>query len=317
MVNSLFGEYGLVILDADDARLKKKFAPLMINDITEQNSYRCISATNKQLNDIGVAPQVNPREINFFYLTDDLRERIVYENNSYSVLNTEIRFSEEELKQEINAHPERFSPNVVMRPLYQECILPNLAYIGGGAEVVYWMQLKQTFDFYGVHFPVLLLRNSALIASHNLESKLNRLNLSFKDLFTPVGDLEKGWVLKHSDHTLDLHSEWQEISSIFERIKLRTYKIDPTLGPSTEAVRARLSRAFKRLETKIMKAEKRNFAEALEQIGSVKSKLFPGGNLQERSENFGLLYVRHGRGFIQTLIDNFRPLDLKFTIIED
>lgn len=317
LVNSLFEEYGLVILDADDRRLKKEFSEIIAKDITGQHSFRTITETNIKLAEKGIEAQVNPREINFFYLLDGLRERIVFEEDLYRVLNTEISFSKEELLTEIKDNPERFSPNVVMRPLYEEVILPNLAYIGGGAEIIYWLQLKQNFDYYGVDFPILLLRNSAIFASLNLETKLNRLDLNIKDIFKNSELLKKEWVFSHTEHSLDLHDEWQELSSIFEKIKLRTYKIDPSLGPSSEAVKSRLQKAVKNLEAKLIKAEKRNFGDALSQIDVIKSKLFPNGGLQERSENFGLFYVKYGKGFIKTLIENFKPLDLKFTILEE
>jgi len=142
LVNALFGQYGLVIIDADDHRFKQQFAPIVEQDIINQNSFKNITTVNEKLQQAGVHIQVNPREINFFYLLDGLRERIVFEQDRYKVLNSEISFSEEELKQELKQYPERFSPNVVMRPLYQECILPNIAYIGGGAEVVYWLNLS-------------------------------------------------------------------------------------------------------------------------------------------------------------------------------
>ncbi len=317
LVNALFEEYGLVILDADDRRLKKEFSEIIAEDITEQYSFRSISDTNKKLAEKGIEAQVNPREINFFYLMDGLRERIVFENGLYRILNTEISFNKEDLLKEIKDYPERFSPNVVMRPLYEEVILPNLAYIGGGAEIIYWLQLKQNFDHYGVDFPILLLRNSAIFASLNLEAKLNRLDLSLKDIFKNTEELKKDWVFSHTEHSLNLHDEWQELSSIFEKIKLRTYKIAPSLGPSSEAVKSRLHRAVKNLEAKLVKAEKRNFEDALSQIDVIKSKLFPNGGLQERSENFGSFYVKYGKGFIKALIENFKPLDLKFTILEE
>jgi uncharacterized protein YllA (UPF0747 family) len=140
--------------------LKKSSHPIIEQDIIGQHSFKNITETNQSFMKLGVHIQVNPREINFFYLKEQLRERIVFENDSYQVLNTEIRFTEAELKKEIAEYPERFSPNVVMRPLYQECILPNIAYIGGGAEVVYWLELKSNFDHYKIDFPILILRNS-------------------------------------------------------------------------------------------------------------------------------------------------------------
>lgn len=317
LVNTLFEEYGLVILDADDARLKKQFSPIITEDIIKQSSFKNISETNQKLLTKGIEAQVNPREINFFYLLDGLRERIVFEDGLYKVINSGVSFNEAELRQEIDEHPERFSPNVVMRPMYQEVILPNLAYIGGGAEIIYWLQLKQNFDHYGIDFPILLLRNSAMITDMNLNAKLNRLDLNFKDIFQDSEILKKEWVMNHSEHNLHLNDEWQEINSIFEKINLRTYKIDPTLGPSADAVKARLKKAFKNLESKLMKAEKKNFSDALSQIDILKAKLFPNGGLQERKENFGTFYVKHGKNFIQILIENFKPLDLKFTILEE
>lgn len=316
LVNSLFGKYGLVILDADHPELKKKFAPIIEQDIIGQHSFKTITESSTELEKSGFKTQVNAREINFFYLKDNLRERITQEGDFYYILNTDIRFSEQELKTEIQDYPERFSPNVIMRPLYQEVILPNLAYIGGGGELAYWFQLKKNFDFYQIDFPILILRNSALIAGENQHDKLIRLGLSWKDIFKKNEDIQKEWVLKHSSHTLTLNDEWKELSCIFEKIKLRAYKIDPTLSPSADAVKARLHKAVSNLEKKLIKAEKRNHSGALSQIENIKNRLFPGGGLQERFDNFGLFYVKYGDKLIEELIHHFKPLDFKFTILE-
>jgi bacillithiol biosynthesis cysteine-adding enzyme BshC len=315
LANALFAEYGLVIIDADDARLKKIFAPVMEQDIIGKQSYQHITETNTQLQKLGVHIQVNPREINFFYLLDNLRERIVFEDNLYKVLNTDIQFTEASLKLEINQHPERFSPNVVMRPLYQEVILPNLAYIGGGAEIVYWLELKANFDFYRVDFPILILRNSGLVAGKNDAAKLLKTGLTFADFFKPIDKIKTNWVKNNSEHQLNLTQQYQELSTIFESIKVTASTIDSTLGASTEAVQARLKHALANLERKMLSAEKRNYSTRLNHIEQVKNALFPGGGLQERNENFGLFYVQWGKGLIAELIEKFEPLDFKFTVL--
>ncbi|WP_256009196.1 bacillithiol biosynthesis cysteine-adding enzyme BshC [Desertivirga xinjiangensis] len=316
LVNFLFKDFGLVIIDADDIQLKQQFAPVIEKDIIEQLSFKAINESSEELKKAGFNTQVNSREINFFYMKDDLRERITFENGLYYVLNTNIKFNTEELKTEIRSFPDRFSPNVVMRPVYQEIILPNLAYIGGGAELVYRLQLKKSFSCHQVDFPILVLRNSALLTQHGFSSKLCHLHIDTKDLFKPVERIKSDWVLAHSDHVLHLSDEWNELNSIFEKIKLRTYKIDPTLAPSSEAIKARLKKAMGNLEKKLLKADKRNHQTVLEQIDNLKNKHFPGGGLQERSENFGKYYVTHGPGLIQSLVDNFKPLEAKFTILE-
>jgi len=317
LVNALFGQYGLVIIDADDHRLKQQFAAIIESDITGQHSFNHISATNLELEKLGVHIQVNPREINFFYMTDGLRERIVFEDEVYKVLNTEMVFTKEELLNEIKSYPERFSPNVVMRPLYQEYILPNIAYVGGGAEVVYWLELKANFDHYGVDFPILILRNSGLVLTHRNAARFKKMGVDLKELFRDTEDIKKLWVKKHSGHDLSLAEEWRELQSIFEKLKLRSFKIDPTLSQSTEAVKARLEHAINNLEQKLIRAEKHNYQTRLEQIDQVKAELFPKGSLQERNENFGLFYVKWGQEFIDELIRHFEPLEFKFTVLEE
>ena len=315
LVNALFGKYGLVIIDADDHRFKQQFAPIIEKDIIEQNSFKNITETNEQLVKAGVHIQVNPREINFFYLLDGLRERIVFEDGVYKVLNSEISFNETQLKQEISQFPERFSPNVVMRPLYQECILPNIAYIGGGAEVVYWLELKSNFDYYKADFPVLILRNSGLIINKEISVKIDRMDLQPADLFKEINTLKSEWVKNHSGHNLSLTEEWQELSSVFAKLKLRSGKIDSTLITSTEAVQARFKHAINNLEKKLLKAEKRNYQTRLVQLENIKAALFPKDSLQERTENFGLFYVKWGQSFIDELVRCFEPLDFKFTVL--
>jgi bacillithiol biosynthesis cysteine-adding enzyme BshC len=317
LVNALFGQYGLVIIDADDHRFKQSFAPIIEQDIIEQNSFKNISSTNEELVKLGVHIQVNPREINFFYLMDGLRERIVFEHDVNKVLNSEIQFTEAELKAEISKHPERFSPNVVMRPLYQECILPNIAYIGGGAEVVYWLELKSNFEHYKVDFPILILRNSGLVIGKETASKIAKMDLQPVDLFKSSDTIKNDWVKKHSQHNLTLTDEWRELNCVFEKIKLRAGKIDNTLAPSAEAVQARLKHAIDSLEKKLIKAEKRNYHTRLEQVEHIKSDIFPKDGLQERTENFGLFYVKWGQEFIEELIRHFEPLDFKFTVLTE
>jgi bacillithiol biosynthesis cysteine-adding enzyme BshC len=316
-VNALFGRYGLVIIDADDHQFKQEFAPIMERDIIEQNSFKNIGSTNEKLQQLGVHIQVNPREINFFYLLDGLRERVVFEQGRYKVLDSRISFSEAELKEEIKNHPERFSPNVVMRPLYQECILPNLAYIGGGAELVYWLELKSNFDYYGIDFPILVLRNSALLIVKELASKISKMELDFANLFKSADAIKKNWIKKHSANNLSLANELQELSAVFDKIKQQAGKIDGTLVPSSEAILARLKRAISNLEKKLISAEKRNYGTRLEQIDHIKMDLFPTDGLQERTENFGLFYVKWGKSFIDELIHNFEPLDFKFTVLTE
>jgi len=316
MVNELFKGYGLVVIDADTPTFKNVFAPIIEQDIFQENSFKAIEKTSQELQERGFSTQVHAREINFFYLTDEFRERIVrHPDGRFEVLHQNLYFTEAEMRVEIQQHPERFSPNVVVRPLYEELILPNLAYIGGGAEIVYWLQLKASFDYYQVPFPILIPRNSAMITDDTIAGKIFRLDLTFKSIFKQADALKSEYVRRHTKHRLNLRDEWMEFNAIFAKMKLRAHKIDPSLGASTEAVKARLKKAINNLEKKLLKADKHNHEDALIQIERIKDKLFPGGGLQERTENFASLYLKHGDDLISDLEKYFNPLDFKFTIL--
>jgi bacillithiol biosynthesis cysteine-adding enzyme BshC len=315
LVNNLFEKYGLVIVNADDSRLKKEFANIITEDIIQHNSAKNIDNSSKNLEDLGYKTQVNGRDINFFYLIDNLRERLIFEKGKYIVNHTDISFTEETLKAEIESHPERFSPNVVMRPMYQEVILPNIAYIGGGAEVAYWMQLKANFDFYKVDFPVLLLRNSAILIDKRSAQNIYHLGFSLEDIFLPVEELKNIWVKRNTTAQLSLADETRAINSIFDQIKLNAYKIDKTLSVSTDTAKQRTNHLLANLEKKLFRAEKRKHETALLQIEHVKKRLFPNGTLQERILNIAPMYVNYGEDFLSSCIENFEPLGGDFTVL--
>ena len=97
---------------------------------------------------------------------------------------------------EINNYPERFSPNVLLRPLYQEKILPNLAYVGGGSEIAYWLQLKSFFNIKKIPFPILKVRDSVLIVSKKNIVKCKKLNIDIIDLFRNSNELNNFYLTK-------------------------------------------------------------------------------------------------------------------------
>lgn len=315
LVDALFNQYGLVCVDADEPALKKQFAGIITEDICTQNSFKLINESSEALEQLGYKPQVNPREINFFYMNDGLRERIIEEDGIYQVMHSSIRFTEAELRAEIDTFPERFSPNVVMRPLYQEVILPNLAYIGGGAEVTYWLQLKANFDHYQVDFPVLLLRNSALIIDKRSDARMHILGISPKEIFQPSELLKNEWIKAHVNLQLTLGDEARALNAIFDQIKLNAYKIDKTLSQSADAAKTKALKLISRLEKKMLSAEKRKHGTSLNQIDHLKEKLFPTGVLQERVVNIAPMIVLYGDEFIESLVEHFKPLDHQFTVL--
>lgn len=315
LVNDLFGKYGLVIIDGDNKKLKSLFANRFKSELLGKNNCKLINSTSEKLEELGFKKQVNPREINLFYLKGDIRERIVFEENSYKVLNTEIKFSEPAILQELENYPDNFSPNAVMRPLYQEVVLPNLAYIGGGGELAYWLQLKQMFENNDVVFPILMLRNSAMIIDGGTQKKINKLGLTTEQLFLKEDELIKTYLKEGADIILDLKAEERGVELVFEDIVKKAGKIDSTLQPMIKAELQKSLKSLQNIEARLIKAEKQKEEVAINQIKGIKEKLFPKGSLQERKDNFLYVYLLLGSAFIEELITNLNPFEQEFTVV--
>ncbi|MEZ4995090.1 MAG: bacillithiol biosynthesis cysteine-adding enzyme BshC [Saprospiraceae bacterium] len=317
LVNELFKEYGLIVLDMNKVVFKKHFIPIMEKELFEQPSRALIEATTKDLETAGFSQQAYPREINLFYLRNQIRERIVQEGDQFVVLNTDYQFSEAELREELHQHPEHFSPNVVIRPLYQEYILPNLAYIGGGGEIAYWLERKSQFAHFGINFPMLIRRNSVLWIDKGNAKKLDKLGLKVADLFTETETLIKEYVKANSENELSLKEEKRQLHTIFEGIVEKIKEVDPTLVKTVKAEAANQMNSLQGLEARLLKAEKQRHEIELNQIRGLKEKLFPGNGLQERKDNFLNFYLRYGNSFFETLMGELDPLEEGFVVVVD
>ncbi|MCK6617038.1 MAG: bacillithiol biosynthesis cysteine-adding enzyme BshC [Cyclobacteriaceae bacterium] len=313
-VNALFGEYGLVVIDGDDHELKKLFSPVITDDLINHSAKNLVDQTNSKLEQGGYKPQVFCREINLFYLDEGLRSRIEKSGDRYSVVDTALSFTKAEIEKLVQESPEKFSPNVCLRPLYQEMILPNLAYVGGPAELVYWLQFKSVFDYYNLPFPVLLPRNFALFIKHELYRKLQKTGIDVIDLFKEKSALLNQTAIKFATQKIQLNGEKQAIVDHFNAIKEHAAMLDKTLAPMVAAETKRALNSLEKIEQKLLRAEKRRQADRLRQVEELKDSLFPNGGLQERTDNF-LNFFQTDPQFINKLIQLFNPFDFRFNIL--
>lgn len=313
LANSLFANYGLVILDADETDLKRAFIPYIKEELEKQTSFKAVQKTIEELKEYTV--QVNPREINLFYIEDNLRERIIFENDKYFVNNTKISFSKEEILKLSESNPEKFSPNVIMRPLYQEIILPNLCYIGGGGEIAYWLELKSFFNAVNISFPMLLVRNSVLLATEKQAKKADNLGLSWADLFTKPDDLVNAITHKLSAFPIDLTSQKNTLEKQFEYLYELAQQTDKSFSGAVKAQEVKQKKGLENLEKRLLKAQKRKLDDELQRVTDLQFKLFPNKSLQERQVNFSEFYLEKGDQLIPLLIQKLKPLETNFNII--
>ena len=316
IVNQLFGDHGLVILDADDRGLKEEFRSIIKDDIFHNKAHELVQYATKQLEDQGYKSQIFPRPINFFYMDDGFRERIEEVDGKYMVRNTSLSFSREEIEALIDKHPEKFSPNVVLRPVYQEVILPNLAYIGGPAEVAYWLQLKDVFDQYEIPFPVLFPRLFAMVFPKAVIKKMSKLGLDEKKVFEDFSVLKEELLYRDTDPVHDLTSDLSEIEKVFESIKSKVGELDKSLEGFVMSEYKKTEKGVGNIQKRLKKAEEQKQEVGIKQLEGIMEKLFPNGNPQEREDNFLNFYVNNPN-FIEDLIELLDPFELKYNILTE
>ena len=315
IANALFGRYGLVILDANRRSLKQLFVPYMKQELLEKLSYEHTLPKTAALQEEGYPVQVNPREINLFYMVKGLRERIIEKDGKYFVHEKDISWSREELLELLENEPEKFSPNVIMRPLYEEVILPNLCYIGGGGELAYWLELKDYFEKADVTFPVLLLRNSVLIQTEKQDQKREKLGITLQELFLKRHELINRKVRQISDIDIDFTPQKEHLVQQFQRLYELAEKTEASFLGAVKAQEVKQLKGLEKLEKRLLRAQKRKLEDEVSRIAELQEVLFPQGGLQERHDNFSEFYLEYGEELIPILIRELQPLELKFDIL--
>ena len=314
--NYLFADYGLVILLPDSAVLKNEFSSIIKKELAEQFSGKAVAETIAHF-PTEYKVQAAGREINLFYLKDNIRERIEKGNSEWSVVNNSISFKDDELFEELKNYPERFSPNVILRPLFQEMILPNIAFIGGGGELAYWLELQKVFEAAVVPYPVLILRNSFMIINKKMGKKISALDLSAEDFFTNENDLVNTLVKRESILQLSLQEEKAALKGLYTKMQSAAGAVDSTLHNHVTAMQAQAVKRIEALEKKMLKVEKLKFEAQQRQIKKIKEVLFPTGALQERIDNILPYYSIYGKGFIEMLYKNSAGLQQQFCIVTE
>lgn len=315
LVHQLLGERGILMLDGDDPELKKLMIPHFSDELLHQTSFQKVTETNQKLDSQDFNLQVHPREINLFYIGNgELRERIVRNKDKFEVLNTSIKFSEKEILEELEQHPEKFSPNALLRPFYQENILPNIAYIGGAGEIAYWLQLKSYFDQQQVLFPILIVRNSALLLTEKQFNKIQQLQIDSETLFQPLYQIVNKKIKAESPLNSALDTYEKQLKEMFDELANEAYKTDSSFLDMVEAQRTKQLKGLESLHKRMIRAEKIRQQAQVEKIENLYKEIFPLGNLQERFVNFTEFWMHSGSQFVDEIYREIHPWKFQFII---
>jgi len=316
LLHALFAENGLIVLLPDNKVLKSVFIPVAEKELLSSFSHRAVAET------IAAFPkkykvQAGGRDINLFYLSENSRERIVAENSQFKIQNSKWVFEETAIVEELHSHPDRFSPNVILRPVFQEMILPNVAFIGGGGELAYWLELKKVFEAVGVPFPVLLLRNSFLIVEQKYAALAGKMQIPLSGLFKTTHVLMNEIALRDSAEKLSLGKEKKELVDYYTRLETLAGAVDPTLKAHVQALQVKAIKKTEALEKKMLRAAKRKMEVQSGQLRALKNGLFPSGQLQERMDNFLPYYAKWGPSFLNLVHTHSMGMEQQFTVITE
>lgn len=315
-VHELFGALGLVILLPDNPKFKEVFLDITKKEIETSFSHKAVAET------IAAFPeeykvQAGGREVNLFYLTDDQRIRVEKNEAGFSLENISAHLSADELYDLFNIEPKTISPNVILRPVFQEMILPNIAFIGGGGELAYWLELKKVFAEASVFFPVLVLRNSFTIIPDKSQQLILKNALSDEDIFLSELDIINKLVLKNDDRQLDLSAEIKSLQTVYEKANLVAAKVDVTLAKHTAALQQQALNKLQKLEKKMLSAARKQAEAQGRQVEKLKSQLFPGGNLQERVDNIIPWYAKYGSNLIKDIYEASAGINGEFCLLKE
>ncbi len=302
LVNRLFAEFGLLIIDGDDSRLKKMMIPAFRDELINSEILKSTNSRVEFLTARYGKVQVNPREVNLFYLTES-RNRIDKEGEKFVLADSDRAFTQDEIIGELMSHPERFSPNALMRPVYQESVLPNIAYIGGNAEIMYWLELTGYFHDKNLPFPILIPRNSFLNISSKTLSKMSRHSLEISDFFGDYNAVINSKILQNNEILELLNAKEKEVAAAFKSIRELAAGTEKSFGNLVAAEETRQLKSYKRMSRRLLRAEKVKQYERVTALQNLFLKVHPGGKWQERVYNFSVYYAFEGNSWLKSCLE--------------
>lgn len=319
LVYELFKDYNILVLDPDDHRLKLSFKEIALDELKNFSTHKIVNNTIKKIKnsyDKKVKIQVNPRILNLFYLSKSKRYRIEFKEDEYVLIGKNITFKKDEFINHIESNPNSISPNVILRPLYQESILPNLAYVGGGSEISYWLELNDLFKFYSLPFPILVVRKSLLLINKRDFEKIDNLNLKIQDFFLKKDQLIRKFLKSSDEYNFSLKNILHSYTKNIDELKKELSSIDNSLASVLEALKTRHEKDFNSLEKKVIKAIKLKNSQKLKSIDKIFEKIFVNGTPQERFLNFSHFYAVYGHEFIDFIFNIIEPFDSRLQVCE-
>lgn len=313
----LFDEYGLIIFDPQDAKIKSILKPIFKKEVTDFSIHtQKLIQTSARLEELYHA-QVKVKPVNLFYHTDDGRFSIEPVDDIFKLRRKRKQFTKDEILAEIENSPERFSPNVLLRPICQDYIFPTGFYVAGPSEISYFAQVTPLYNFYNIVTPIVYPRASFTLLEKNVAAALDKYDLSMNDIFLGFDELKEKVISELSENNIEnvFHESENDIELIFDKLKENLFAIDKTLVDSSGKTKEKILSAISELKTKAVKAQENKHETTIRQLTRISNLLYPNGNLQEREINFTYFYNKYGRELIRKLFDEISVSEFEHQVI--
>jgi bacillithiol biosynthesis cysteine-adding enzyme BshC len=318
LVFNYFDEYGLLIFDPQDSEVKKLLKPVFKREITDFRIHTeqlvQVSATLEEL----YHAQVKVKPVNLFLRVDEGRYSIEPVENEYRLRRKRKSFTQEQLLELLENEPDKFSPNVLLRPICQDYLFPTAFYVAGPSEISYFAQIKPLYELYNIAQPMIYPRSSATILENSIANSLEKYSLGMNDLFIDVENIKKKIVNSVEESSVDemFGGIASQIESTFDQLKEKLIDLDKTIADSSNRYRDKILGTVNELKSKAEKAQQKKYEVTLRQIDRAAVNLFPNSNLQEREINFIYFANKYGEEFLKKIFDELQINKFEHQIIK-
>lgn len=314
----MFDEFGLIIFDPSADEIKKALKPIFLYEInnfrTHTQKLVSVSATLEEV----YHAQVKVKPVNLFYHIDSGRHSIEPVDEIFKLKRKRKQFTKEEIITEINEHPERFSPNVLLRPITQDYLFPTAFYVAGPSEVSYFAQIHPLYEFFNIEPPIIYPRSSATLIEKSVVNFMEKYDLTMRDVFLGTDQLKEKILSSVAENNIDeiFENAVKNINLVFDDLKEKLFSVDKTISDSSTRYREKVLYAVNELKSKTEKAYESRFEVILRQISKLSNLLYPNENLQEREMNYFYFANKFGENFYKKLYDELSISEFEHQIIE-
>jgi bacillithiol biosynthesis cysteine-adding enzyme BshC len=308
LIFNYFDEYGLIIFDPQDDEVKKLLRPVFKKEITDFRIHTeqlvHVSATLEEL----YHAQVKVKPVNLFLRVDEGRYSIEPVENEYRLRRKRKSFSREQLLELLENEPEKFSPNVLLRPICQDYLFPTAFYVAGPSEISYFAQIKPLYELYGIAQPIIYPRSSLTILENSIANSLEKYSVGINDIFIDVENVKKKIINSVEESSIDdmFDGIANQIETTFDQLKEKLIDLDKTIADSSNRYRDKILNTVSELKSKAEKAQQKKYEVTLRQMDRAAVHLFPNSNLQEREINFIYFANKYGEEFLQKIFDELQ-----------